>query len=232
MSDGRKPTNKSTEKTTKEKQTQIRNSCFERKSLLISQTLQYKTLLPPMRKKTNFTNFVKNFSKQLKAVWTQVTDKKNYIDPPTPPPPPPHPTLHLLRGLTSLPAGPDGAAARRSSLWSSPCCTAGTSVCPRDTWGSRENYTQIWFFCFSRLLCLFCSLLEVKRSIPAVLRTGCLYTRASTSYSELSKLIKIPHWIDDASGRAVPSALTGYLQSCGCESWLVLHLLDHFILKK
>lgn len=232
MSDGRKPTNKSTEKTTKEKQTQIRNSCFERKSLLISQTLQYKTLLPPMRKKTNFTNFVKNFSKQLKAVWTQVTDKKNYIDPPTPPPPPPHPTLHLLRGLTSLPAGPDGGAARRSSLWSSPCCTAGTSVCPRDTWGSRENYTQIWFFCFSRLLCLFCSLLEVKRSIPAVLRTGCVYTRAWTSYLKLSKLIKIPHWIDDASGRAVPSALTGYLQSCGCESWLVLHLLDHFILKK
>lgn len=105
MSDGRKPTNTSTEKTTKEKQTQIRNSCFERKSLLISQTLQYKTLLPPMRKKTNFTNFVKNFSKQLKAVWTQVTDKKNYIDPPTPPPTRPstssEASLRCLLGLTA-----------------------------------------------------------------------------------------------------------------------------------
>lgn len=40
--------------------------------------------------------------------------------------------------FTWTPAGPDDEAARRSSPWSSPCCTADTSVCPLDTWNTKK----------------------------------------------------------------------------------------------
>lgn len=75
--------------------------------------------------------------KKVKNFWKQVQDRKNNSDPPT---------LHLLRSFTALPAEPDAAAARRSSLWSSPCCTAGTSACQHDTWGSTKNLIQFQRF--------------------------------------------------------------------------------------
>lgn len=48
------------------------------------------------------------------------------------------PTVTSGTGFISLPAGLDGGAARRSSLWSSPCCRAGTSVCRHGTCSTRE----------------------------------------------------------------------------------------------
>lgn len=231
MSDGRKPTNKSTEKTTKEKQTQIRNSCFERKSLLISQTLQYKTLLPPWEKKQTLQTLSKTSQNNLKRFEHKLLIRKiilipphHHHHPPTRPSTSSEASLRCLLGLT---------AEQHVDLLFDPVLVVRlVRLCVRAIPEAAGKIILRFDFSVFLDFCLFCSLLEVKRSIPAVLRTGCLYTRAWTSYSELSKLIKIPHWIDDASGRAVPSALTGYLQSCGCESWLVLHLLDHFILKK
>lgn len=87
MLDGRK-TNKQVDRKDNKIKTNSNQKLLFWKEIFIDKSNITIQNTPLMRKKTNFTNFVKNFSKQLKAVWTQVTDKKNYIDPPTPPPPP------------------------------------------------------------------------------------------------------------------------------------------------
>lgn len=70
-----------------------------------------------MREKKTLKTLPKTSQNNLKWSEHKLLIRKNDIDPPPiPPPPSPPDPPPPQRPLTSLPAGPDGGAARRSSL--------------------------------------------------------------------------------------------------------------------
>lgn len=98
--------NQKTEKVMEQK-TEFRNFGYSKKNFIDSQTLTYKTHQTSMRKTKMLSKTSKNNLTGSNKLWVGKT---------TPTTPTPPPTGPLLRTFTLLPVGPDGAAARRSSL--------------------------------------------------------------------------------------------------------------------